>query len=254
MHNNRSWLPGLCLSNLLLYACHEHSSVANPLGFEELHRHRSVVCFNRGKHTCKTMFLFHSQPQLPAKCKYLAAKFVVIDLAGWGYKTSAVYSVGAGVGGSNATCVNVATQASYNETGPGGGGLGFTSQNGTNAGYQPFAGKTTLDFWIKSNSTGPGDASEAGFSKGSVPDVNVYLSNAEAKLYCGASLELRSQTPVGTQATTNGGTYYHFHIPFASFNCAGGSAGSLANIDSIGFGSNSNADYASFCLDELVLA
>ena len=158
------------------------------------------------------------------------------------------------MGGSNATCVNVATQASYNATGTGGGGLGFTSQNGTDAGYQPFANKTTLDFWIKSNSTGPGDESEAGFPKGSVPDVNIYLGNAEASTYCGASLELRSQTAVGTQATSNGGTYYHFQIPFASFNCAGGSAGSLANIDSIGFGSNSNADYASFCLDDVVLA
>ena len=162
-------------------------------------------------------------------------------------------SAGAGVGGSNATCVNVATKVSYNQTGSGGGGLGFTAVNGTDAGYQPFAGKITLDFWVKSNSTGPGDESEAGFPKGSVPDLNVYLGNAESSVYCGQSLQLTSQTPVGTQATANGGTYYHYQIPFASFNCAGGSAGSLANIDSVGFGSNSNADYASFCIDDLVL-
>ena len=116
------------------------------------------------------------------------------------------------------------------------------------------AGKTTLDFWIKSNSTGAGDPSEAGFPKGSVPDVSIYLGNSEAMTYCGASLELTSQRSIATQTTANGGTYYHYQIPFASFNCAGGSAGSLANIDSIGFGSNSNADYASFCLDDLILA
>lgn len=126
--------------------------------------------------------------------------------------------------------------------------------NGTNAGYQPFAGKTTLDFWVKSNSTGPGDRSEAAYPKGSLPDLSVYLSNAEAKKYCGASLKLRDLTPAGTEPTENGGTYYHFKIPFASFNCAGGSAGSLANIDSLGFGSGTNVDYASFCIDNLVLA
>ena len=160
---------------------------------------------------------------------------------------------GAGVGGSNATCVNVANKAGYNQSGSGGGGLGFTAVNGTDAGYQPFAGKTTLDFWVKSNSTGPGDETEVGFPKGSVPDLNIYLGNAESSLYCAQSLQLTSLTAVGTQPTGNGGTYYHYQIPFASFNCAGGSAGSLANIDSVGFGSNSNADYASFCIDDLVL-
>ncbi|DBA97636.1 TPA: hypothetical protein ACH3X3_012531 [Trebouxia sp. C0006] len=177
---------------------------------------------------------------------------------GWNYGPYFLHSAnfwlpGAGVSGSNATCVNVATKVSYNETGPGGGGLGFSAVNGTDAGYQPFAGKTTLDFWVKSNSTGPGDETEVGFPKGTLPDLNVYLSNAEASVFCAESLELTNLTPVGTQATANGGTYYHFQIPFDSFNCAGGSAGSLANIDSIGFGSNSNAAYASFCLDELVL-
>ena len=155
--------------------------------------------------------------------------------------------------GSNATCVNVATQESYNQTGTGGGGLGFSMVNGTNAGYQPFAGKTTLDFWIKSNSTGPADESELGFPKGTIPDVNVYLNNAVGRLYCANSLSLISEKPAGTLPTPDGGTYYHFQIPFASFNCPGGSAGSLENVDALGFGSNSNADYASFCVDELVL-
>ena len=163
-------------------------------------------------------------------------------------------AAGAGVGGSNATCVNVATQKSYGQSGTGGGGLGFSAVNGTNAGYQPFAGKTTLDFWVKSNSTGPGDESEVGYPKGSLPDLNLYLSNAEAQEFCAKSLQLTDLKPVGTEQTENGGTYYHFQIPFDSFNCAGGSAGSLANIDSLGFGSNSGADYASFCIDNLVLA
>lgn len=158
------------------------------------------------------------------------------------------------MGGSNATCVNVATQASYGQSGTGGGGLGFTAVNGTNPGYQPFAGKSTLDFWVKSNSTGPGDKSEAGYPKGSLPDLNLYLSGAEAQQFCANSLQLTDLTPVETEPTEDGGTYYHFQIPFDSFNCAGGSAGSLASINSIGFGSNSGADYASFCIDDLVLA
>lgn len=77
-----------------------------------------------------------------------------------GFQDEFPCAAGAGVGGSNATCVNVATQASFGESGTGGGGLGFTAVNGTNEGYRPFAGKSTLDFWLKSNSTGPGDQSE----------------------------------------------------------------------------------------------
>ena len=164
------------------------------------------------------------------------------------------FAAGAGVGGSNATCVNVATQKSYGKSGTGGGGLGFTAVNGTNAGYQPFAGKTTLDFWVKSNSTGPGDQSEGAYPKGSLPDLNLYLSKSVAEQFCGNSLQLTDLTPVGTEQTGDGGTYYHFQIPFDSFKCAEGSAGSLANINSLGFGSNSGADYASFCIDNLVMA
>ncbi|KAL0044907.1 hypothetical protein WJX82_001789 [Trebouxia sp. C0006] len=122
---------------------------------------------------------------------------------GWNYGPYFLHSAnfwlpGAGVSGSNATCVNVATKVSYNETGPGGGGLGFSAVNGTDAGYQPFAGKTTLDFWVKSNSTGPGDETEVGFPKGTLPDLNVYLSNAEASVFCAESLELTNLTPVET--------------------------------------------------------
>ena len=170
------------------------------------------------------------------------------------HSVSTVANAGAGVGGGNATCVNVATKQSYGQSGSGGGGLGFSAVNGTDAGYQPFAGKTTLDFWVKSNSTGPGDETEVGYPKGTLPDLNVYLSNAEAEVFCANSLGLSSLQQAGTQPSADGGTYFHFQIPFDSFNCAGGSAGSLANIDSIGFGSNSNADYASFCIDDLVLA
>lgn len=158
------------------------------------------------------------------------------------------------MGGSNASCVNVATQASYGQSGAGGGGLGFTAVNGTNPGYQPFAGKSTLDFWVKSNSTGPGDQSEAGYPRGSLPDLNLYLSGAEAQQFCANSLQLTDLMPVETEQTEDGGTYYHFQIAFDSFNCEGGSAGSLASINSVGFGSNSGADYASFCIDSLVLA
>ncbi|KAL3160371.1 hypothetical protein ABBQ32_010699 [Trebouxia sp. C0010 RCD-2024] len=160
---------------------------------------------------------------------------------------------GAGLNGSNATCVNVATARSYGQDKDGGGGLGFTSVNGTNPGYQPFADKNTLDFWVKSNSTGPGDEHEAAYPKGSLPNLTVYLGNSEGQTFCANSLMLTQLTPAGTAPTGDGGTYFHFQIPFASFNCAGGSAGSLANIDSLGFGSSSNVDYASFCIDNLVL-
>lgn len=97
-------------------------------------------------------------------------------------------------------------------------------------------------------------ALQAGYPKGSVPDLNLYLTGAEAQVFCANSLTLTDLTPAETEQTEDGGTYYHFQIPFDSFDCAGGSAGSLANINSVGFGSNSGADYASFCVDNLVLA
>ena len=95
---------------------------------------------------------------------------------------------------------------------------------------------------------------QAGYPKGSLPDLNLYLSGAEAQEFCANSLSLTDLTPVETELTEDGGTYYQFQIPFESFDCAAGSAGSLASINSVGFGSNSEADYASFCIDNLVLA
>ena len=240
--------PSLIDSNACPVSC------GGPLLLLSLHKYQTCCCL-------KSVMIVGLKPKAAAPhstptqthSKLICPEFRFSQNSSMVLK-SCTYAAGAGVGGSNATCVNVATAESYGESGTGGGGLGFSAVEGTTAGYQPFAGKTTLDFWVKSNSTGPGDESEAAYPKGSLPDLNVYLSKAAAKQFCGNTLQLTDLTPSGTEQTGDGGTYYHFQIPLDSFNCDGGSAGSLANIDSLGFGSNSGADYASFCIDDLLLA
>ena len=68
---------------------------------------------------------------------------------GWSWQPYYLHSsqfalAGAGVDGSAATCINLATRAAYNASGPGGGGLGLTCRNCTDSVYTalpaPFSG------------------------------------------------------------------------------------------------------------------
>ena len=47
---------------------------------------------------------------------------------------------GAGIGGSNATCI---------ELGPKAGGLTFASRKAAQSGYQPFGQASAVEFWLK---------------------------------------------------------------------------------------------------------
>lgn len=55
------------------------------------------------------------------------------------------WAEGAGIDGTNATCVSASP----------GGGLNFGMPNGTNPGFQPFANATTLSMWVTPKIPGP---------------------------------------------------------------------------------------------------
>lgn len=181
---------------------------------------------------------------------------------GWGYYPyflhfSNFWLPGAGIGGSNATCVNLATSALYDAPGPNvGGGLTFTARNASQPGYQPFGKASSLNFCITSNSTGAGDPSEAVTPKGKVPNVSVGLSNAggvTATQYCYNNINITTLTPSSTEDGADGSTYYCYSVPLSQFNCPADSL-PLAAVDTVSFQSLSTQDFASFCLDNVMLS
>ena len=60
---------------------------------------------------------------------------------------------GAGIGGSNATCI---------ELGPKAGGLTFASRKAAQSGYQPFGQASAVEFWLKDKN-----------GSSAIPDVTV---------------------------------------------------------------------------------
>ena len=68
---------------------------------------------------------------------------------------------GAGIGGSNATCI---------ELGPKAGGLTFASRKAAQSGYQPFGQASAVEFWLKDKN-----------GSSTIPDVTV-SSNASLLL------------------------------------------------------------------------
>ncbi|KAK9817073.1 hypothetical protein WJX72_009058 [[Myrmecia] bisecta] len=117
---------------------------------------------------------------------------------GWSWNpyylhSSEFWRPGAGVNGSNATCVTVATRAQYNQPGTGGGGLTFTCRECSKPGYQPFGVNNQLQFWVRSNSSGiPSDPREQTYPKGSLPNLSVSLNNADNGQSCNAAPHLAS--------------------------------------------------------------
>lgn len=134
---------------------------------------------------------------------------------------------GAGVGGSNATCIDVNPQ----------GGLSFVSREAQRPGYQPFLNQnaTTLSFYVKSTSS-----ADIGRGSGIPAGVTVSIGNSDQQYYC-QGLEL-SSLPAG--ATSNGLT--QLSVPLSSFNC------DLARVQQLGFQVTGGAS-VQFCLDEVAL-
>ncbi|BDA41289.1 hypothetical protein COCOBI_02-0690 [Coccomyxa sp. Obi] len=148
--------------------------------------------------------------------------------AGWAWfpfnqSFSNFWAPGQGLGGSNATCVQLSSVP---------GGLTFAMRSGDQPGYQPFKGASSLDFWIKNlnSSTTP-------------PALRVSLGDYDTKEYCD-NIALSSLT-----TTQNSGAYHKYSIPISSFNCGF----PQSNISSVGF-QNVKGQAASFCLDDIVIS
>ena len=134
---------------------------------------------------------------------------------------------GAGVGNSNATCVDVKPS----------GGLSFVSRDANNAGYQPFlaSNATTVSFYVKATS-----AANIGQGSGIPSGVTLSIGNAEQEYYCqGVQLDALTQG-----ATSNGMT--QLTVPISQFNC------DLTRVDQIGFQNTGTAN-VQFCLDNFAL-
>lgn len=134
---------------------------------------------------------------------------------------------GAGVGGSNATCIDVNSE----------GGISFVSRLANTAGYQPFLANnaTTLSFYVKTTS-----AADIGTGSGVPSTVTVSIGNSEMAYYC-TGLTLSSLT-VGD--VSNGMS--HLTVPISQFDC------NLALVDELGF-QNTGTAAVQFCLDDIAL-
>ena len=134
---------------------------------------------------------------------------------------------GAGVGGSNATCVDVMPS----------GGLSFVSREASNAGYQPFiaSNATTVSFYVKETSS-----ANIGMGSGVPSGVTLSIGNTEQEYYCqGVQLDTLTQGD-----TSNGMT--QLTVPISQFNC------DVSRVDQIGFQNTGSAD-VQFCLDDFAL-
>jgi cullin-associated NEDD8-dissociated protein 1 len=134
---------------------------------------------------------------------------------------------GAGVGGSNATCL--APRAK--------GGVTFTARNGSASGYQPFTKANTLTISIRNNGT-------AG-NTGVPQNLKLTLQNTEQELYCGGNVIL-GQT---VQPSSTKGDYSVFSIPMGQFGC---NNPSLAQVDALGI-QNTGDQSEAFCMDDIAL-
>lgn len=154
---------------------------------------------------------------------------------GWGflpYSTSnkQLQVPGAGIGGSNATCLDVLPQ----------GGLTFEARDSDLPGYQPLSAvnATTINFAIKSTTA----RDIGGLNSGSpaVPPLQLSLSNIAEQYYC-QSISLASLPVTGTQDG-----YSRISYPLQSFNC------DRTRVTALGF-QNIGSTSIQFCLDDVRL-
>ncbi|KAL6758139.1 hypothetical protein V8C86DRAFT_3025649 [Haematococcus lacustris] len=141
-------------------------------------------------------------------------------------------------GGTKSTCVSVAPK----------GGLSFRCRQCQRPGFQPFAGRTQLRFWIRPD-TEDSDPFNTSTPAGEVPGLKLFIMQEELKQYCRNELVLGNTTlPTGTQ-----GEWYSFVIPLADFGCGGGTGyPELADIDRVDF-QNMAIRNAVVCITELAL-
>ena len=134
---------------------------------------------------------------------------------------------GAGVGGSNATCVDINPQ----------GGLSLVSRSAAQPGYQPFLANnaSTLSFYVKSTS-----AANIGQGSGVPAGVTVSIGNSETQYYC-TGLQLCSLT---VSDVSNG--LSHLTVPISQFNC------DLPRVQELGF-QNVGSAPGQFWLDNIAL-
>ena len=137
---------------------------------------------------------------------------------------------GAGVGGSNATCVDINSE----------GGLSFPTRLGQTAGVQPFlaTNATTVSFYVKTTSAS--NIGGLGLGAGIPSDLTVSIGNVESEYYC-QGFQVSSLT---TGAVSNGMT--QVSIPISQFNC------DLTRVDQLGF-QNTGSGPIQFCLDNIAL-
>lgn len=137
---------------------------------------------------------------------------------------------GAGVGGSNATCVDINAS----------GGLSLATRLGQTAGVQPFlaSNATTLSFYVKTTSAT--NIGGQGLGAGIPSDLTVSIGNTEQEYYC-QGFQVSSLT---TGAVSNGMT--QVTIPISQFNC------DLTRVDQLGFQNTGNGAIQ-FCLDNIAL-
>lgn len=138
---------------------------------------------------------------------------------------------GAGVGGSNATCVDINAN----------GGLSLTTRLGQTPGTQPFlaSNATTVSFYIKTTSAA--NIGGVGLGAGIPSGLTVSIGNVESEYYC-QGFQVSSLTT--SDVTSNGLT--HVTIPISQFNC------DLTRVDQLGF-QNTGAGPIQFCLDNIAL-
>ena len=134
---------------------------------------------------------------------------------------------GAGVGGSNATCIDVRPQ----------GGLSLVSRSAERPGYQPFLTQnaTTLSFYVKHTC-----AADIARGSGVPSGVTVSIGNSDQKYYC-QGLELSS---LSVGATSNG--LSQLSVPLSDFNC------DLSRVQQLGFQVTGGSS-VQFCLDDIAL-
>ncbi|KAL6764674.1 hypothetical protein V8C86DRAFT_2468022 [Haematococcus lacustris] len=134
--------------------------------------------------------------------------------------------------GSKSTCINLQPKGS----------ISFFCRECYRPGFQPLAGKTSFNFWIR-----PDNGQTA-----TVPPLKLFLIQAEVKGYCRSELNLGSSINPSDSSTVGGREWSLFTIPLSEFGCGGSGYPSLAQIDKIEFENEQTRDVA-FCITQAQL-
>ncbi|GAX79409.1 hypothetical protein CEUSTIGMA_g6850.t1 [Chlamydomonas eustigma] len=176
-----------------------------------------------------------SGAELPSSPGYVSKTiFKDVPQPGWAwfpYKplSTQVSVPGVAPDGSGATCVSV----------EGGGGLSFRCRDCYKPGYQPFAGASSVKFWIKQN-----DGSFIDQITPEVPQLKVFVYNQEKNQYC-------KREQILANYLEQAGSWFRFTLPMSGFECGGGSV-SQNLLTAIAF-QDVSGTISSFCVADLVI-